>query len=889
MAVDTKPNLNSCKFEQYSGETLNLSGCTDIYGIFNIASGASFCMSECAGLGRVITSDAYGKGMWQNTTTGIVNACNGLTTDGITVCLGGTIITGTTILNPSYTFLVSGATNSSFCSVIQSPYYYPFSYVEQTIISQTSNDILLQACHNTQGRAGGIFISTITGNTNVMHLFAAGGDSGTASGDIVLEGTSYGVTISGMCTNFHTPIKIYSTPTVGTTSDALLVWDSGDKLVKQIAVSAITSGGTGGETITGATNGLSVSGKNIALGGTLTGETFIYAQDTVSNLHWNNQYFHIGMSGTTGQAQLDVNGCILNTITLQAGSATSLTVNGGIADDYVEIGTTGGDSIRVDGINDCIAITSSNIILPTAPADGACTDSVLVIDGTGLIKKVPYISGDTGGVTVAQFTGYTATTEIRIGDLESWSGTSQPIIAAAITGATNLGSGNGTIYTTTSDKNIQLKTLSGGTNVTLTCDANYIAINSTAAGGGIGWSNLTNGSTVAGCGTMASGATTCNTYYGVCVGCSTTGSGNTAMGSYAAKSLTCGKNNVAIGYQAFCGNVKGCNSVAIGFQANMLSGCGCENVAVGYQAFYGNVYGERNIAIGSQALFCNNGGLNNVAFGACALCCNTSGGYNFAMGYQSMINNVTGGGNIAIGYQSLYGSACGDCNIGLGYYTLGANICGCDNIALGWAALGNNTCGKWNIGFGCRAAIGNTKGCHNIAIGCEALNNNSTGIGNIAIGRRAGYSETGSYKLYIASGATSPLIYGDFTLQCVDICNNLNVNGAVKIKTVDDGTCGNSVLVWDSGTCCVKKVPYISGSTGYAKCCSFIITGNSSNVGFLVNHALSKQFVMVQVVEAASPYATIYTDVQRTNANCVCVCFDTAPPNGTNYCIIITG
>jgi hypothetical protein len=706
MAIDTKPNLNSCKFEQFSGETLNLSGCTDIFGTFEIVCGAILSILPSAGNGKVLTSDNYGNATWQNTIAGIVNACNGLTTDGTTVCLGGTLITGTTILNSSYTFLISGATNSSVCSVIQSPYYYPFSIVEQTIISQTSNDILLQACHNTQGRVGGIFISTITGNTNVMHLFAAGGDSGTASGDIVLEGTSFGVTISGMCTNFHTPIKIYSTPTGGTTSDKLLVWDSGDKLVKQIAISAITSGGTGG-----------------------------------------------------------------------------------------------------------------------------------------------------------------------------------------VTGATNLGSGNGTIYTSTINNNLQLKTLSGGTNITLTCNGNYISINSTAAAGGIGWSNLTNGSTVAGCGTMASGSTTCNTFYGVCVGYGlTTGSGNTAMGSHTAKLLTCGKNNVAIGYQAFCGNIRGCNSVAIGFQANALSGCGCDNVAVGYQSLYGNNYGERNIAIGSQALFCNNCGSNNVAFGACALCCNASGGYNFAMGYQSMPNNVTGTGNIAIGYLSLYGSVCGDCNIGLGYYTLGGNICGCDNIALGWAALGNNNCGKWNIGFGCRAAIGNTKGCHNIAIGCEALNSNSTGTGNIAIGRGAGYSETGSYKLYIASGATSPLIYGDFTLQCVDICNNLNVNGAVKIKTVDDGTCSNSVLTWDAGTCCVKKVPYISGSTsGTVKICSFLITGNSSNVGFVVNHSLSNQFVIVQVVQAASPYATVYTDVQRVNTNSICVCFDTAPPSGTNYCIVVTG
>lgn len=55
-------------------------------------------------------------------------------------------------------------------------------------------------------------------------------------------------------------------------------------------------------------------------------------------------------------------------------------------------------------------------------------------------------------------------------------------INSAITGATNLGSGNGTIFTSILNKNIQLKTLSGGTNITLTCNGNYITISSSGSG-----------------------------------------------------------------------------------------------------------------------------------------------------------------------------------------------------------------------------------------------------------------------------------------------------------------------------------------------------------------------------------------------------------------------
>jgi hypothetical protein len=66
MGIDTKPNLSNDKFEQFSGETLSLSGCTDIYGVFQIENGASFCMTENAAAGRVIISDASGKGTWQD-------------------------------------------------------------------------------------------------------------------------------------------------------------------------------------------------------------------------------------------------------------------------------------------------------------------------------------------------------------------------------------------------------------------------------------------------------------------------------------------------------------------------------------------------------------------------------------------------------------------------------------------------------------------------------------------------------------------------------------------------------------------------------------------------------------------------------------------------------
>lgn len=78
-------------------------------------------------------------------------------------------------------------------------------------------------------------------------------------------------------------------------------------------------------------------------------------------------------------------------------------------------------------------------------------------------------------------------------------------------------------------------------------------------------------------------------------------------------------------------------------------------------------------------------------------------------------------------------------------------------------------------------------------------------------------------------------------------------------------------------------------SGGNASLSTFTISGDNTTTGFTVNHALNKQFVNVELSKAASPFSTIYTNVDRTNANCVCITFDTAPPSGTNYNILIIG
>ncbi|HPC09444.1 MAG TPA: hypothetical protein PLN85_00020, partial [archaeon] len=64
MALDTKLNLNECKFEQLTTETLNLSGCTNIFGNLIIKSGGTISILDNHGMGKVFTSDDNGNGFW---------------------------------------------------------------------------------------------------------------------------------------------------------------------------------------------------------------------------------------------------------------------------------------------------------------------------------------------------------------------------------------------------------------------------------------------------------------------------------------------------------------------------------------------------------------------------------------------------------------------------------------------------------------------------------------------------------------------------------------------------------------------------------------------------------------------------------------------------------
>ncbi len=173
-----------------------------------------------------------------------------------------------------------------------------------------------------------------------------------------------------------------------------------------------------------------------------------------------------------------------------------------------------------------------------------------------------------------------------------------------------------------------------------------------------------------------------------------------------------------------------------------------------------------NTGVGENALTSISSGYYNSAFGLSALRYLTSGNDNTAIGMQAGVRITSGDYNTALGTSALYGagspsSLTGSYNVGLGNTTLYSLSTGSNNVAIGY-----------------QAGLNSSSASNNIFIGFEAGHDITTESGNIFIGYQAGADATGSDQLYIEnSNSTSPLIYGDFANDYV------NINGRLGIGT----------------------------------------------------------------------------------------------------------
>jgi len=134
-------------------------------------------------------------------------------------------------------------------------------------------------------------------------------------------------------------------------------------------------------------------------------------------------------------------------------------------------------------------------------------------------------------------------------------------------------------------------------------------------------------------------------------------------------------------------------------------------------------------------------------------------------------------------------------NTFIGTFAGAGNRSGQFNTAIGRGAMNNITSSNDNVSVGFNTLNNLINNHRNTAIGNYAGFSN-LGNGNIFLGFTAGYNETGSNKLYIDNSTTStPLIWGDFTNDYVNINGNLGVGTTTptQAKLVVNGNESNTL------------------------------------------------------------------------------------------------
>ena len=218
--------------------------------------------------------------------------------------------------------------------------------------------------------------------------------------------------------------------------------------------------------------------------------------------------------------------------------------------------------------------------------------------------------------------------------------------------------------------------------------------------------------------------------------------------------------HIVIGLDGY-GQMRGTGSVLIGNEINnaITFGYSEYDVMIGYQAGYRKTSGRRNVFLGSHAMA---GKLANF-----------TGSNNNVIGYQA---GLYGGGstNNIIGSQAGM-NATGSFNNIIGYQA-GQSVTGSYNVVVGNKSAFGLTSGKYNVIIGEQTGISLGDSDYNIMIGYQA-GYNYVGDRSVFIGYQAGYNETNANRLHIGNSSSSPLIYGEFDNDYLQINGTLDING----------------------------------------------------------------------------------------------------------------
>jgi hypothetical protein len=336
------------------------------------------------------------------TTNAITGATNGLTKSGQKVCLGGALsidtavsgvgagtycmdfgtlanklkefnvnancislasVDGTSalqLLNNGTMKITDGTCSRGICYAAD----YSTNFVDNSLITKK------YVCSQTSGITANAITSATNGLTKQGQQVKLGGaltGSTTVNGAQTMRFnvTNFNVTgstainLGTACVDITGAVKLESTPATGLSTDGFLVWNSGDKCVKQVNVGSIISA-----SITGATNGLTKVGQKVVLGGSLTGATTIAAG--------TNDF---SVTSSTGN------------ITLGNTADSYIVINQN--SDYVCLGNSAGAKLCTT--SNSVVLTSTYTCIATTPPVGLTSDSVIVWNSVD--KQLKTVSG----------------------------------------------------------------------------------------------------------------------------------------------------------------------------------------------------------------------------------------------------------------------------------------------------------------------------------------------------------------------------------------------------------------------------------------------------------------------------------------------------------------
>ncbi len=239
MAIDTKLNLNNNKFEQSTGDILNLSGCTIVRGKIDSYSGY-----QISGTTIFKTLPNTLSSVYVGNQAGVSANNVGLENIGIG--------SSSSYYNTSGSYGVAIGNNSLYGNITGS---YDVAVGISSLHSNTTGSYNVGLGY----QAG---FSNSVGNSNVF-IGTCAGYTGTTSNKLYIANNATCNLIYGdFSTNIITlpSLKLCTTPTTGLNSDSILVWNTTDKQVKKVDSTAL-----GYLPLTGGTVSGTIAASNIRL------------------------------------------------------------------------------------------------------------------------------------------------------------------------------------------------------------------------------------------------------------------------------------------------------------------------------------------------------------------------------------------------------------------------------------------------------------------------------------------------------------------------------------------------------------------------------------------------------------------------------------------------